>query len=151
MRRLAAVLICCFGCGLVWLSNAKAQGRGGTDWMTSNGDAQRSAWVRTDAKISPATMQQPGFKFLWKLKLNNQPRQLNSLAPPSTLERLIGYRGFRMLGFVGGSSDNILTIDTDLGRMEYWPVRSDPCRKGRAKKKPSDSARSATNWISRFR
>src|SRR5215813_671139 len=119
MRRLAAVLICCFGCGLVWMNVTKAQGRGGTDWMTGNGDAQRSAWVRTDAKISPATMRKPGFKFLWKLKLNNQPRQLNSLTPPPTLERLIGYRGFRMLGFVGGSSDNIFTIDTDLGRMEW--------------------------------
>jgi outer membrane protein assembly factor BamB len=119
MRRLAAVFICCFGCGLVWMSVTKAQGRGGTDWTTSNGDAQRSAWVRTDAKISPATMQKPGFGFLWKLKFNNRPRQLNSLTPPSTLERLIGYRGFRMLGFVGGSSDNIFTIDTDLGRMEW--------------------------------
>jgi hypothetical protein len=119
MRRLAAVLICCLGCGLVWTSVTKAQGRGGTDWVTSNGDAQRSAWVRTDAKISPATMQKPGFRFLWKLKLKNQTRQLNSLTPPSTLERLIGYRGFRMLGFVGGSSDKIFTIDTDLGRMEW--------------------------------
>src|SRR5262249_36281844 len=52
-------------------------------------------------------------------KLDNKPRQLNSLAPPATLERLIGYRGFRMLGFVGGSSDAIFTIDTDLGRMEW--------------------------------
>jgi outer membrane protein assembly factor BamB len=119
MRRLAAMSILCLGFGLVWASETKAQGRGGTDWMTSNGDAQRSAWVRTDAKISPETMQKPGFKFLWKLKLDNQPKQLNSLAPPSTLERLIGYRGFRMLGFVGGSSDNIFTIDTDLGRMEW--------------------------------
>lgn len=116
MRRLVAVLICCFGCGLVWMSNSKAQSR---DWMTGNADAQRSAWIRTDAKISPETMQKPGFTFLWKLKLNNRPRQLNSLAPPATLERLIGYRGFRMLGFVGGSSDRIFTIDTDLGRMEW--------------------------------
>ena len=119
MKRLAAVLICCLGGGLVWISVAGAQGRGSIDWMTGNGDAQRSAWVRTDAKISPASMQKPGFKFLWKLKLNNQSRQMNSLMPPSTLERLIGYRGFRMLGFVGGSSDNIFTIDTDLGRMEW--------------------------------
>ncbi|MBX3280437.1 MAG: PQQ-like beta-propeller repeat protein [Acidobacteria bacterium] len=116
MRRLVAVLICCFGCGLVWMSKSKAQSR---DWMTGNGDAQRSAWIRTDAKISPESMQKPGFTFLWKLKLNNRPRQLNSLAPPATLERLIGYRGFRMLGFVGGSSDRIFTIDTDLGRMEW--------------------------------
>src|SRR5262249_5026084 len=55
----------------------------------------------------------------WKLKLENKSRQLNSLTPPATLERLIGYRGFRMLGFVGGSSDAVFTIDTDLGRMEW--------------------------------
>ena len=119
MGRLAAAFIFCFGCGLVWMSISQAQGRGAADWMTSNGDPQRTAWVITDAKISPATMQKPGFQFLWKLKLNNSPKQLNSLTPPSTLERLIGYRGFRMLGFVGGSSDAIFTIDTDLGRMEW--------------------------------
>jgi outer membrane protein assembly factor BamB len=92
--------------------------------MTSNGDAQRSAWVRSDAKISKESMRQKpgqkdGFQFLWKLKLNNKARQLNSLSAPSTLERLIGYRGFRMLGFLGGSSDNVFAIDTDLGRMEW--------------------------------
>ncbi|MBI1764526.1 MAG: hypothetical protein HYR56_24135, partial [Acidobacteria bacterium] len=95
---------------------ANAQGR---DWMTDNGDAQRSAWVRSDAKISKDTLSKPGFQFLWKLKLKNDPKQLNNLTPPSTLERLIGYRGFRMLGFVGGSGDNLITIDTDLGRIEW--------------------------------
>lgn len=114
MKKFAALLIICFALTAV----AKAQ-RGGADWMTSNGDAQRSAWIRSDAKISKDTMSKPGFQFLWKMKLKNEPRQLNSLTPPSTLERLIGYRGFRMLGFVGGSSDNIFTIDTDLGRMEW--------------------------------
>ena len=119
MRRLAIVTIVYLSCAGAWTSPAKAQGRGGTDWVTSNGDAQRSAWVRADTKISKDTMQKPGFRLLWKLKLKNEPRQLNSLAPPATLERLIGYRGFRMLGFVGGSSDNIFTIDTDLGRIEW--------------------------------
>jgi outer membrane protein assembly factor BamB len=119
MRKFTVAAIVCFACALAWTSAAKAQGRGSTDWMTSNGDAQRSAWVRTDAKISKETMQKPGFQFLWKMRLDNKPRQLNSLTPPSTLERLIGYRGFRMLGFVGGSSDTIFTIDTDLGRMEW--------------------------------
>jgi outer membrane protein assembly factor BamB len=44
---------------------------------------------------------------------------MNNLTTPTTLERLIGYRGFRMLGFVAGSGDNLFTIDTDLGRMEW--------------------------------
>jgi PQQ-like domain len=112
MKRLAAIIFVCVACACV----AKAQGR---DWMTTNGDAQRSAWVRSDAKISKDSMQKPGFQFLWKMKLKNPPRQLNSLMPPATLDRLIGYRGFRMLGFVAGSSDNLFTIDTDLGRMEW--------------------------------
>jgi hypothetical protein len=112
MKRLAALIFVFAACAGV----AQAQGR---DWMTTNGDAQRSAWVRSDAKISKESMQKPGFQFLWKMKLKNPPRQLNSLMPPATLDRLIGYRGFRMLGFVAGSSDNLFTIDTDLGRMEW--------------------------------
>lgn len=116
MKRLAVVLTLGVSCACAWTSAARAQGR---DWMTSNGDAQRSSWVRSDAKISRDSMQQYEFQFLWKMKLKNVPRQLNSLTPPATLERLIGYRGFRMLGFVAGSSDNIFTIDTDLGRMEW--------------------------------
>src|SRR5262245_59596866 len=119
MRRFAAVIIVCFGCFVSWTDAANAQGRGGADWMTGNGDAQRSSWVRTDAKISVETMQKLGFQLLWKMKLKNEPRQLNALTPPATLDRLIGYRGFRMLGFFGGSSDAIFTIDTDLGRMEW--------------------------------
>ena len=121
MRRFAGAFILCFACLVALTGGAKAQR--GIDWVTENGDAQRSAWVRADAKISKESLQdpnrKPGFQLLWKLKLNNKPRQLNSLTPPSTLERLIGYRGFRMLGFVGGSSDAIFTIDTDLGRMEW--------------------------------
>jgi outer membrane protein assembly factor BamB len=112
MRKLVAVVFVSIALAGV----AKAQER---DWMTTNGDAQRSAWIRSDAKISKERMQQPGFQFLWKLKLKNSPRQLNALMPPATLDRLIGYRGFRMLGFVAGSSNSLFTIDTDLGRMEW--------------------------------
>src|SRR5262249_43894283 len=121
MRRLAGAIIVCSAYLVAWTGDAKAQRS--VDWVTGNGDAQRSAWVRADAKISKESLQdpkrKPSFQLLWKLKLDNKPRQLNALAPPATLERLIGYRGFRMLGFVGGSSDAIFTIDTDLGRMEW--------------------------------
>jgi outer membrane protein assembly factor BamB len=112
MKKLVALLILSSTCA----GTAGAQGR---DWMTDSADAQRSAWIRSDAKINKDSMAKPGFQFLWKMKLKNQPRQLNSLRPPATLDRLIGYRGFRMLGFVAGSSDNLFVIDTDLGRMEW--------------------------------
>ncbi len=116
MIRLAVALIICFACVVACAGDAKAQR---VDWMTDNGDAQRSAWIRSDAKINKDSMSKPDFQFLWKMKLKNPPRQLNNLTPPATLDRLIGYRGFRMLGFVAGSSDNLFAIDTDLGRMEW--------------------------------
>ncbi len=114
MKRLATVIIVALSCAVL-TGTAYAQ----RDWMTENGDAQRSAWVRSDGKISKATMEKPGFDFLWKIKFKNESKELNSVTPAATLERLIGYRGFRMLGFFGGSSDSIFTVDTDLGRMEW--------------------------------
>ena len=107
MRKLAGVLIVSF----LWTGTALAQGA--RDWATAGADAQRSSWVRTDAKISQDSMRKPGFQLLWKIKLNSD------LTTPALIDRYIGYRGFRSLAFVGGSSDSIVAIDTDLGRIEW--------------------------------
>jgi outer membrane protein assembly factor BamB len=123
MRRLAGATIVSFGCAFVWMGAAHAQfGRGG-GWATSGSDAQRSFWVRADPKISKDSMQKPGFQFLWKIKLPSDPKQSNSMAPPVLLEGYIGYRGFRSLGYVTSGPDNIVGIDTDLGRIE-WQKRA---------------------------
>ena len=112
---LAAVSV---ACALVGPGAAFAQ-RGAGDWMTSGMDAQRSGWVRSDSKISDASMKKPGFQFLYKLKLNGQPKQLNSLTAPALLDFYIGYRGFRTLGFFGTSNDTVIAVDTDLARVEW--------------------------------
>ena len=78
---------------------AYAQGRGGGAWTTVGGDAQRTAAVRTDPKISLASMQKPGFQFLWKRKLDSQP-----LTQPILLPNIIAYKGFKALAFVGSAS-----------------------------------------------
>src|SRR5215470_14197360 len=102
----------------LWTALAIAQ-RGGQEWLTSNSDAQRSSWIRTDAKISVASMRKAGFQFLWKIKLDNESKQLNSLTQPILVGNIIGYRGFKSLALVGGSSDALYAIDDDLGRI-YW-------------------------------
>jgi outer membrane protein assembly factor BamB len=89
------------------------------DWITAGHDSQRSSWVRGDPKISIATMAKPGFELVWQIKLSNEARQLISLTPPALFDFLIGYRGFRSLGFVGGSSERIFTLDVDLGTIEW--------------------------------
>jgi outer membrane protein assembly factor BamB len=92
-------------------------GRGGAEWMTAAGDAQRSSWVRADAKISRDGLAKPGFDFLWKLKLDEGAQQ--SAAAPVLLNAYIGYRGFRSLCYLGLTSDTVVAVDTDLGHVEW--------------------------------
>ncbi len=96
-------------------------GRGDSSWATAGADAQRSSWVRTDPKISKEGVQKPDFKFLWKLKLADGSSRRNSLTPTILLNRYIGYRGFRDLGFVENNGTAMYGIDIDLGRIE-WTV-----------------------------
>ena len=91
-----------------------AQGRGGGAWTTVGGDAQRTSFVRTDPKISLASMQAPGFQFLWKRKLDNE-----RLTQPLLLPNIIAYKGFKALAFVGSASGQVYSIDYELNRM-FW-------------------------------
>jgi hypothetical protein len=98
---------------------AQAQGRGGANWTTTSGDAQRTSWVKTDPRISRESLQKPGFQLLWKARLENQPKQLESLTQPMLMSNIISYKGFKALAFVGGSSDNVYSIDYDLNKI-FW-------------------------------
>jgi len=113
--RCAAGIACLLG----FANLALAQFGGGPAWNVAGGDAQRTSWVRMDANISLANMQKPGFKFLWKVKLNNDPRQDYPLSQAVEFPRYIGYRGFRSYAFLGGASNNAFAIDSDLGRVEW--------------------------------
>ena len=115
MKRLSAWVVVCFGCFFFWADSARPQ----SDWTTIGNDAQRSSWIRADAKISTEGVQQPDFKLLWKLKLDNEPRQLNALTQPVLYDFYISYRGFRSLAFMAGSSGKVFVMDTDLARMEW--------------------------------
>ena len=97
-------------------ADAAAQGR---EWTTSGYDAQRSNWVRSDPRISRASIEDGQFKFLWKHTFDNGKRQLNGLTEPVLQDFLVGYRGFKSLAFLGGSGDRIFAIDTDLA-IPYW-------------------------------
>lgn len=99
-------------------SGAFAQ-RGLGDWSTSGFDAQRSSWVRGDAKISLAALKKGGFAQDWKLNLNPKGASEHLLTPPLLIDFYIGYRGFRSLAFLGSGANGVVAIDTDLGRVEW--------------------------------
>jgi len=94
-------------------------GRGGGEWTTASFDAQRTGWVKTDPRISVQTMTKPGdfgtFKFLWKLKLEYDPKAATALTQPVLLDRIIGFRGFKSIAFVATQSETVHAIDYDFG------------------------------------
>jgi len=99
-----------------------AQGRGGQNWNTFSADAQRTGWLRSETRISAAGMQQPnagGFQLLWKVKPDNDARQLATLTQPVILGNLISHKGFKALAFIGASSDIVYAYDYDLAKV-YW-------------------------------
>lgn len=89
------------------------------DWTTLGADAQRSSWVRADAKTTPETVAGPDYGLLWRMQLPNEARSGSALTSPALLDFLISHRGFRSLAFVGGSSGGVFAMDTDLERMEW--------------------------------
>src|SRR5439155_7614266 len=93
------------------------QGRSSPDWTTQGGDAQRSASIPVDPWLSLASM--PEFKFLWKITLENDARQMNALTSPVSMANLNTFRGFKSLVFVGGSANNVYAIDYDFGTL-FW-------------------------------
>ena len=67
----AAVLAVASAALLLALSGVEghAQGRGAAEWTTSSFDAQRSGWLRADARLTKDAVQKGEFAFLWLVVL----------------------------------------------------------------------------------
>ena len=91
-------------------------GRGGSQWLTALGDAQRTSWIRNDDKISVAALSTPGFELQWTTRLDNQPRGVNGLTQGVTAN---GVTLFVPMSLVAGSSNNVYGIDNDLGYVVW--------------------------------
>ena len=91
-------------------------GRGGSQWLTALGDAQRTSWVRSDDKISLLSLSTPGFGLQWTKKLENRSRGVHGLAQGVTAS---GVTLFVPMSLVVGSSNNVYAIDNDLGYVVW--------------------------------
>jgi hypothetical protein len=112
-RRLVFVVVASAVAGSVGVAQP---GRGGSQWLTSLADAQRTSWVRTDDKISVGTLSKPGFEQQWKSKLDNQPRGPHGLGQGVTAS---GVTLFVPISLVTGSSNNVYAIDNDIGYVVW--------------------------------
>ncbi len=88
---------------------------GGTDYNTTGVDAQRTSWFKTDRFISKDSMTNGGFQFQWKLKVENQPRQLTSVIGATTS----GGGLTKPLNVINSTSNTLTTVDNDTG-IQGW-------------------------------
>src|SRR3954462_7047555 len=105
MRRLPLLAAIGAGCVLGW----------GADWLTDGGNVQRTAWQKDEKILSTDSVK--GMKLLWKLKLENEPRQMHSLFPPLIAGRVNTPQGPKQIALETGVSDNLWAIDVETGQV----------------------------------
>lgn len=111
-----------FAVGILGVGAAYTQfGRGGSsDWNTGYLNAQRTSWIKADAYISKDAVEKGGFRLQWKIKAENQPRQMTSLISAVTL----GGGLTKPLSLINGSSNTIAAVDNDTG-IVFWTKHID--------------------------
>jgi outer membrane protein assembly factor BamB len=116
MQILRFVLALSIGCTLAWSA----------DWPTDGGDSKRDAWQRHEDILNQQNV--GGVKLLWKLKLDNQPREMHSLFPPLLAGEVKTASGNKQIAIEAGSSDNLYAIDVTSGTVlwkRHFPYESD--------------------------
>ena len=105
MRRIPATLLIAMGCLAAW----------GADWLTDGNNPQRTNWQKDEKILNTANVK--NMKLLWKVKLDNEPRQMHSLFPPLIAERVNTTSGIKQVALETGVSDNLYAIDVESGKV----------------------------------
>jgi outer membrane protein assembly factor BamB len=105
MRRIAIPIAVVLACVLGWSA----------DWLTDGGNSQRTAWQKDEKILTLENVR--NMKLLWKLQLDNEPRQMHSLFPPLIMERVNTPEGVKQIAIETGVSDNVYAIDVEKGTV----------------------------------
>src|SRR5215510_9093638 len=92
------------------------------DWLTDGGNPQRTAWQKDEKTLTTGNVK--NMKLLWKIKTDNQPREMHSLLPALIVSRVTTGDGPKEIAVVTGVSDNIYAIDVDKGAL-IWKKHFD--------------------------
>jgi outer membrane protein assembly factor BamB len=121
MRHLTALIAFTLSCIVVL----------GSDWPTDGGNPQRTNWQKDETILTKDNVGR--LKILWKIKLDNVPRQMHSLFPPLIVDQVPTRNGKRQIALEAGVSDNLYAIDVEEGEI-IWKKHFDyppPARSGR--------------------
>ncbi len=86
-------------------------------WLTYGADPQRTGWAVEESLLTKETVKQ--VKLLWKVKLANEPRFLNSLTAPLVVNPVYTNHGADEYVVVAGSSDNIFVMNAESGKLVW--------------------------------
>ncbi len=112
-------IVCLSGLLLLWLAGGSvrvsAQGGKPADWLQDGGNSQRTAWQQAEKILSTANVKD--MKLLWKIRLDNLPRQMHNLLPVLVVGRVNTSNGPKQIVIATGVTDNIYAIDADTGTL----------------------------------
>ena len=92
------------------------------DWLTDGGNPERTAWQKDETIFTLDNVSET--KLLWKIKLDNEARQMHSLFPPLIAGRVETSSGPKEIALVTGVSDNLYAIDVKTGKL-IWTKHFD--------------------------
>ena len=85
------------------------------EWLTDGKNSQRTNWQEEEKIFSAANAKD--IKLLWKVKLDNETRQMHSLFIPLIVERVNTSSGPKQILIETGVSDNIYAIEVETGNV----------------------------------
>ena len=94
----------------------------GAEWLTDGGNPQRTAWQQDETIFTTENVHET--KLLWKIKLDNEPRQMHALLPALIAENVNTASGPREIVLVAGVSDNLHAINAETGKL-IWSRQFD--------------------------
>jgi glucose dehydrogenase len=120
IRKLTILLAITCGYIAAWSADGLTDGGKPADWLTDGGGPQRTAWQQDERILTTANVKD--MKLLWKIKFDNEPRQMHNLLPALIVGRVNTSRGPKQIVIVTGVSDNVYAIDADKGEL-LWKHR----------------------------
>jgi hypothetical protein len=100
-----------------FVSAPSAQAPRKAHWLMDGGDPARTSWQREETVLSPTSV--ADMRLLWKVKLDNEPREMHNLFAPLIIPDLHMPGGAREIAVVAGISDNVYGIDIESGK-QIW-------------------------------
>jgi outer membrane protein assembly factor BamB len=124
MRFLLQPVALCLAGAFILSGVARAQGPPRGFWPIADHGAAHDRWQKAETEISTGTVAKD-FKFLWKLKLGQQPAKSSSFSETLLYPGLITGRGFKDLALLADAS-TLYAVDSELGEMVWKKTFATP-------------------------